>query len=107
MALGDCEATDNTRQSVLSIGSDKIKIIDTVWDVKSFPRNMELAHQTDLAMSHCSGDWLFYLQSDEVVHEDDLEPLRLLMAKYEKNPDVEGILFNYIHFWGDYSYNFV
>jgi hypothetical protein len=65
---------------------------------------MELAHQTDIAMSHCTGDWLFYIQSDEVIHEDDLPVLKKLMQDNLSDTSVEGILFDYIHFWGDYNH---
>ena len=75
-ALGDCEADDRTRAEIESINSDKVKIIDTVWDLQKYPRGMEHAHQTDIAREACSGDWLFYLQADEVVHENDLPVIR-------------------------------
>ena len=68
VVLGDSDEDDITRKEILSIGSDKIKIIDTVWDIEKYPRGMENAHQTDIAIEHCSGEWLFYLQSDEVMH---------------------------------------
>ncbi len=73
--IGDPD--DNTLEEIRSIGSDKIRIIRTTWDLEKYPRGMEHAHQTDIAMwAACSGDWLFYLQSDEVVHEDDLPRIR-------------------------------
>ena len=35
---------------------DKIRIIDTVQDLEKYPRGMENAHQTDIAMKACTGD---------------------------------------------------
>ena len=70
IALGDSDDDDKTREEIESINSDKIKIIDTVWDIVKYPRGMEHAHQTDIAKDHCKGDWLLYLQSDEVIHEN-------------------------------------
>ena len=102
VALGDCDSDDRTREEILSIGSDKIRIIDTVWDIKKYPRGMEHAHQTDIAKSHCTGDWLFYVQSDEVVHEKYLPLIRNKCEEYKENENIEGFLFKYIHFWGDY-----
>ncbi len=102
IALGDSDEDDRTRKELLSIGSDKIRIIDTVWDITKFPRGMEHAHQTDIAKEHCQGDWLFYLQSDEVVHEKYLPVIRKRCEELLHDKKVEGLLFNYIHFWGDY-----
>jgi hypothetical protein len=104
IAVGDCDEDDHTRKEVLDIGSDKVRIIDTVWDIEKYPRGMEHAHQTDIAMHECSGDWLFYLQSDEVVHEKYLPHITQMCHRYLDNKKVEGFLFKYRHFWGDYEH---
>jgi hypothetical protein len=52
IALGDSDEDDKTRDEIRSIKSDKIKIIDTIWDIEKFPRGMEHAHQTDIAKAH-------------------------------------------------------
>ncbi len=104
VVLGDSDADDTTRREIESIGSDKIRIIDTVWDIEKYPRGMEHAHQTDIAKSYCKGDWLFYLQSDEVIHEDDLPVIRQRCEALLHDEEVEGLLFNYLHFWGDYDH---
>jgi hypothetical protein len=105
VALGDCNPGDSTEAEILSIGSDKIRIIPTVWDIETFPNGMENAHQTDIAKSHCSGDWLFYLQADEVVHEKYLPAIRSRCEELLHQSSVEGLLFKYIHFWGDYYHH--
>ncbi|MGN6601025.1 MAG: glycosyltransferase family 2 protein, partial [Ginsengibacter sp.] len=69
IALAQDEDDDGTEEEIMSIGSEKIKIIKTVWDLEKYPNGQEYAHQTDIAKEACSGDWLFYIQSDEVVHE--------------------------------------
>lgn len=102
VALGDCDKDDTTREELLKIYSNKVKIIDTVWDIEKYPRGMENAHQTDIAMSHCKGDWLFYLQADEVVHEKYLPIIKKRCEELLEEKDVDGLLFNYVHFWGDY-----
>ena len=48
IVLGDSYEDDSTREEILSIGSEKIRIIDTVWDIEKYPRGMEHAHQTDI-----------------------------------------------------------
>jgi hypothetical protein len=104
VVLGDSSDDDTTREEIISIGSPKIKIIDTVWDIEKYPRGMEHAHQTDIAKQHCKGDWLFYLQSDEVIHEDDLPVIRQRCQDLLGDKRIEGLLFDYIHFWGDYNH---
>lgn len=104
VALGDCDADDRTEKEIQSIPSDKIKIIRTVWDLKKYPNGMENAHQTDIAKNACTGDWLFYLQADEVVHEKDLPVIKKRCEQLLHDKEVEGLLFNYYHFWGDYNH---
>ena len=104
VVLGDSDEDDLTRTEIEAIESSKIRLVDTVWDIEKYPRGMEHAHQTDLAKELCSGDWLFYLQSDEVVHERDLEAIRLRCEELLDDREVEGLLFRYLHFWGDYEH---
>lgn len=104
VVLGDSDEDDLTRSEIEAIGDEKIRIVDTVWDIEKYPRGMEHAHQTDLAMEYCTGDWLFYLQSDEVVHEKDLDNIRQRCRDLVYDKDVEGLLFRYRHFWGDYQH---
>jgi hypothetical protein len=104
VALGDSDPDDHTRKEILAINSDKIRIIDTVWDIEKYPGGTEHAHQTDIAKSNCIGDWLFYLQSDEVLHEKDLPMIKKKCREYLDDDRVEGFLFKYLHFWGDYNH---
>jgi len=104
-ALGDSDEDDKTRELLLAINSEKIRIVDTVWDIEKFPRGMEYAHQTDIAKSYCTGDWLFYLQSDEVVHEKYLSVIKNRCEELLNETEIEGLLFDYVHFWGDYQHH--
>jgi hypothetical protein len=38
VALGNCDPDDATEQEILRIGSDKVRIIRTTWDLERFPR---------------------------------------------------------------------
>ncbi len=102
VVLGDCSAGDRTEEEILAIGSPKIRLVKTVWDIQQYPSGTENAHQTDIAKSHCTGDWLFYLQADEVVHEQYLPIIKRRCEVLLHDPEVEGLLFDYVHFWGDY-----
>ena len=104
IAVGKGDEGDHTRDEIVSLHSPKIKIIDTVWDIEAYPQGMENAHQTDIAKSHCSGDWLLYLQGDEVLHEKDLPAIRARCEELLHDKEIEGLLFRYKHFWGDYNH---
>ncbi len=99
--LGDC--TDNTQDVIESIGSPKIEIIHTKWNPDRFVRGATNADQTNIALDACSGKWCFYLQADEVVHQDDHPAVLKALEKAGDRTDVDGLLFRYNHFWGDYS----
>ncbi|MEH0157766.1 glycosyltransferase family 2 protein [Limibacter armeniacum] len=106
IAVGDNDPDDNTLGMLESIGSDKIRVINTVWDLDKYPNGTVYAQQTDIAMKACTGDWLFYIQGDEAVHEKDHQKILDACSKYVDDPDVEGLLFRYMHFYGDYEHYF-
>lgn len=106
IALGNSEDGDNTLDLLHSINSPKIRIIHTVWDLDTYKYGSIYAQQTDVAKNACTGDWLFYIQGDEVVHEDDLPEIRQSCHKYLDDPVVDGFIFDYFHFFGDYSHYF-
>ena len=105
IAVGDNDPDDDTLNIIESIKSDKIQIINTCWDTNTFKKNTEFARQTDIAREACSGDWLFYIQCDEAVHENALPVIRQACEDELNNPEVEGFLFKYLHFWGDYQHH--
>ncbi|MCX6315669.1 MAG: glycosyltransferase family 2 protein [Bacteroidetes bacterium] len=97
---------DTTLQLIESIGSPKIKIFHSVWDDSLKEGGQVLAVETDKALAHVSpdADWAFYLQADEVVHEQDLPAIQAAVEKYRNDLNVEGLLFHYHHFYGTYDY---
>ncbi len=104
IAVGNSDPDDHTLEEIQKIKSDKIKIIQTEWDLEKYAGGSEYAHQTDIAKKNCKGDWLFYLQSDEVIHEKYLPLIKSKCREVLNNKNVEGLLFDYKHFWGDYSH---
>jgi glycosyltransferase involved in cell wall biosynthesis len=98
------QGDDNTREVIESIGDPKIRIIDTVWENVDTMKERILSNQTNIALEECTGDWCFYVQADEVVHEDDLPLIRTNCERYLNDKRVEGLVFNYLHFWGDYNH---
>ena len=99
---GDSE--DSTRNLIDSINSPKIKVFDTVWDPNLKQGGLILSEQTNVALSKTTGDWCFYIQADEVVHEKYLPEIKKTMQTYLDDKKVEGLLFKYIHFYGSYNY---
>ena len=98
VSVGDSD--DGTLEMIKSIASPKIKIIQTTWDMSQGPT--VLSQQTNIALKHCSGDWAFYLQTDEVIHEADLPKLKRLMFKYRNDPKVDALRFRWLHFYGSH-----
>ncbi len=70
------EGDDDTLEVIESIKSDKIKIINGQWEPEKYTKNSLYSYLSDLAKKECKGDWLFYLQVDEVVHEKDLSVIK-------------------------------
>lgn len=104
VAIGKGDDDDHTREMIAAIGSPKIKIIDTVWDTEKWSGGSIYAAETDIALSHCTGDWCFYLQADEVIHEKDLEVIKRRCEQLLDDKRVAGLIFRYKHFWGDYEH---
>lgn len=97
---------DATRKLIEDIGSSKIKIYDSVWDDSLRKGGRVLAVETDKAYSKIEEDtdWCFYIQGDEVLHEKFHKPVLDAMHEHKDNERVEGLLFNYLHFYGSYDY---
>jgi len=104
IAVGKGDPGDTTRDQIAKIDDPKLRIIDTEWDERYYKRGIINALQTDVAQQACSGDWLFYVQADEVVHEKYLPVIKKRCEELFYNEDVEGLLFRYKHFWGDYNH---
>lgn len=96
--VGDSQ--DGTLELIKSIDSPKIRIIQTVWDMKKGPTM--LADQTNIALKECTGDWAFYLQTDEVIHERDLPRLKKVMLRYLHDTSVDALRFKWFHFYGSH-----
>jgi len=95
------KSEDGTRELVAGIGDPRVRIIDTVWD---FSRaGLTLAAATDRAMQACRGKWGVYIQADEVLHEAGAPILRDRIAEWGDDPRVEGLLVEYLHFYGDFD----
>lgn len=104
VCVGNCD--DGTLELIQRINSPKIKIIHSVWDESLREGGKVLAAETNKAKDAVAADadWLFYLQADEIIHEQYLQPIKEAMQQYKEEVQVEGLLFHYTHFYGSYKY---
>lgn len=104
VAVGKSE--DDTLKLIQSIDSPKIKIIETIWNESLRQGGKVLADETNKAFAAVAkdSDWAFYIQGDEVIHEQYLPVIKKAMEDFKNDKQVEGLLFNYTHFYGSYDY---
>jgi glycosyltransferase involved in cell wall biosynthesis len=94
------KSNDDTLARIHAIGSPKIRVIETIWNERMADRGFVYAQQKMIAQYACTGDWAFYLEGDEVVHEAELANIRASVDKHHQNPAVEAFVFDYFHFYG-------
>jgi hypothetical protein len=104
VAVGNSD--DNTLELISGIDREKIRIIETVWDDNLREGGRVLADETNKAFRAIDqdSDWCFYIQGDEVVHEKYLPVIKEALLKYKDDARIDGLLFNYLHFYGSYDY---
>ncbi len=100
------DSADDTIALIESIGSAKIKIHHSVWDASLRSGGTVLADETNkaFALIDPSSDWAFYIQGDEVIHEQYHETIKKACTQYASDKKVDGLLFKYLHFYGTYNY---
>ncbi len=92
---------DGTRELVAGIADPRVRIIDTEWDMSA--GGDVLALQTQRAMDACRGSWGIYIQADEVLHDRGAQILNEAVAECDRDERVEGMLVNYLHFYGGFD----
>ena len=106
IAVGNSD--DNTMDIIRAIDEKKIRIFESIWDESPEMKKggKVLALETDKAFREvpADSDWAFYIQGDEVIHEKYHEAILSAMNKWKDDEVVDGLLFNYLHFYGSYDY---
>jgi len=104
VAVGDCK--DGTRALIESIDSNKIEIIDTVWDQSSGKQSNVLSTEANKAFDAIPAkyDWCFLIHADEVVNEKYLPGIMLSMKKYMDIKEIDGLIMHYTHFYGTFDF---
>jgi hypothetical protein len=97
---------DNTKNIIERIDPTKIKIVDSIWNDSLRKGGEVLAQETNKAIDLLPEDfnWAFYIQADEILHEKYHTPVHAAMEKWKDDLSVEGLLFEYLHFYGSYDF---
>jgi glycosyltransferase involved in cell wall biosynthesis len=97
--VGDSE--DATLAIIQAIESKKIRIIQSQWNESMKDRGYVYGQQKMIAQFNCTGDWAFYIEGDEVYHEDDLDKIKASMQAHVDDSSVEALVFDFYHFYGN------
>ncbi len=95
------QSEDDTLTLIQSINNPKIRIIQSTWNDNMHDRGYVYGQQKMIAQFNCTGDWAFYIEGDEVYHEDDLDKIKASMQMHVDNPNVEALVFDFYHFYGN------
>lgn len=102
-ALGVGQSDDGTESFLQSAVPDpKLKMFPSIWDTNKTKGGLILSEKTNEALKHTTSEWCLYLQGDEVLHEDDYPKVKAALARAAQDPSIEGLLFDYIHFYGSF-----
>jgi hypothetical protein len=96
------ESDDGTYEYLRNIFTDqKYIFLKSWWDPKISSEGRILSQQTNLALEKCRGKYCQYIQGDEALHESDLRLIELGIKKLDANPEIDGLIYNYLHFYGN------
>jgi len=96
------QSDDGTLEIIQSIRSPKVKIVNSWWDDNLKKDGLLFSKETNVALSHCSGEWALYLQADEVLHEQDYDRIFQNLQTHVSRHEIYGFTFQYKHFYGDF-----
>ncbi len=95
------ESEDETLDMIRSIKDKKIHIVQSKWNESMQDRGYVYGQQKMIAQFNCSGDWAFYIEGDEVYHEDELDKIKKSMELHLNDSNVEALVFDFKHFYGN------
>ena len=93
---------DDTRERIASLNEPKIRIVDTVWDMANRSGGTVLSRETNRVLKECRGEWVVYLQADEVFSDKDYTHIRTAIERANNDQSIDGLYFKYLHFYGSY-----
>lgn len=89
---------DGTDALIRELADPRIRLISGSWD-RGLGGAM-LAVETQRALDACRADWAIYIQADEVLHDQGVVRLRAALQRADPDPQVEGVLVDFTHFYG-------
>tara|TARA_B110000259_G_scaffold187502_1_gene241969 strand:+ start:1069 stop:1929 length:861 start_codon:yes stop_codon:yes gene_type:complete len=95
------ESDDDTLFLIQSILSPKIRIIQSKWSQSMHDRGYVYGQQKMIAQFNCTGDWAFYIEGDEIYHENDLNQIKSAMQESFEDSNIEALAFDFYHFYGN------
>jgi hypothetical protein len=95
------ESEDDTLELINSLDNSKIRVIESKWNPKMKDSGFVYGQQKMIAQYNCVGDWAFYVEGDEVYHENDLNKIYDSMEKHLNNFKVEALVVDFYHFYGN------
>ena len=95
------ESDDDTLCLIQSILSPKIRIIQSKWSQSMQDRGYVYGQQKMIAQFNCTGDWAFYIEGDEIYHENDLNQIKSAMQESFEDSNIEALAFDFYHFYGN------
>ena len=95
------ESEDDTLLLIQSINNPKIRIIKSKWNNQMTDKGYVYGQQKMIAHFNCCYDWAFYVEADEIYHEDDLIKIKSAMQENLMDTNVEALAFNFLHFYGN------
>lgn len=97
------ESEDSTLEMIQALNEPKIRIIQSKWNEKVTKKGFVYAQQKCIAHYNCTGDWAFYIEADEVLHENDYDVIKQALEDNLHNDNVEALALKYVHFWGNHN----
>jgi hypothetical protein len=95
------QSEDDTLDLIMLIKSPKIRIIESKWNQNMKDRGYVYGQQKMIAQFNCSGDWAFYIEGDEIYHENDLNQIKNSMEDHLNDSKIEALAFDFYHFYGN------
>jgi hypothetical protein len=92
---------DDTLLLIQSLANPKIRIIESHWNDSMQDRGYVYGQQKMIAQFNCTGDWAFYIEGDEIYHENELDKIKKSMEMHLNDPNVEALVFDFHHFYGN------
>jgi Glycosyl transferase family 2 len=89
---------DGTEALLGTLSDPRLRLIRGRWDPAA--GGAMLAEETQRALDLARGDWAIYIQADEVLHPDGLDPLRRAMQRHAADRSLQGLLVDFLHFYG-------